>query len=102
MIRLAGPRCMAMSVVGALFGRWITLDSLSTMAHYRSLSHDALISKLAEKNDGQLTTSIIGGLFLVAAIVIAVDVLTRFFKAVWHRIQPPRAARPSSTPDSAA
>jgi hypothetical protein len=45
MIRLSGPRCLTMSVVGALFGWWVALDSLSTMTHYRSLSHDALISE---------------------------------------------------------
>ena len=30
MIRLSGPRCLAMSAVGALFGWWANLDSAST------------------------------------------------------------------------
>jgi hypothetical protein len=100
MIRLSGARCLAMSIVGALFGWWIGIDSESTMAHYRALSHDALLQELAERNDGQLSTNIAGGVFVVAATVIAVDVLTRFFRAVWHRIEPPR--RSASRPPEAA
>jgi len=65
MIRLSGPRCLAMSVVVALFGWRAGLDSLSTLTHYRALSHDALLSELAEKNGGALSTSIMGGLFVV-------------------------------------
>lgn len=42
-------------------------------------------------NDGALSTSIVGGLFVVAGCVIATDVLTRFFKAIWLRIEPPGA-----------
>jgi hypothetical protein len=98
MIRLSGPRCLAMSVVGALFGWWASLDSISTLAHYRALSHDALLSELTEKNNGELSTSIMGGLLVVVAIVIAVDVLTRFFKAVWNRIEPARPSRPEPAP----
>jgi hypothetical protein len=96
MIRLSGPRCLAMSAVGALFGWWANLDSASTMTHYRGLSHEALIAELARKNDGVLTTSIVGGLFVVVAVVLATDTLTRLFKAIWLRIEPPvRADRPA-------
>jgi hypothetical protein len=51
MIELTGPRCLAMSVVGVVLGWLTSLDSSSAMAHYRALSHDALLSELAEKND---------------------------------------------------
>jgi hypothetical protein len=102
MIELSGPRCLAMSVVGVVLGWLTSLDSLSTMTHYRALSHDALLSELAEKNDGQLSTNIMGALFIVVALVIAVDVLTRFFEALWRRIEPPRPAGPESTPDAGA
>jgi hypothetical protein len=100
MIRLSGARCLAISLVGALFGWWASVDDLSTMAHYRALSHDALITELAQKNDGQVSTSIMGGLFVVLAVVLLVDVLTRFFDAVWRRIELP--AGPNSTPPPAA
>src|SRR4051812_4686271 len=98
MVELTGPRCLAMSVVGVLLGWLINIDSSSTMTHYRSLSHDALLSELAKQNDGQLGTSIVGALFVVAALVIAVDLLTRFFEALWRRIEPPRPADRDRTP----
>lgn len=70
MIRLSGARCLAMSLVGALFGWWASVDDLSTMTHYRAMSQDALITELAQKNDGQVSTSIMGELFVVVAIVV--------------------------------
>ena len=88
MIRLSGARCLAMSVVGGLLGWWISLDEVTTMTHYRGLTHDALIQELAQRNDGNVNSSVTGGLFLVVAVVVAVDVLTRFFEAVWRRIEP--------------
>jgi hypothetical protein len=94
MVELTGPRCLAMSVVGVVLGWLINLDTSSTMNHYRALSHDALLSELAKQNDGQLSTNIMGALFVVAAMVIAVDLLTRFFEALWRRIEPPRPAGP--------
>jgi hypothetical protein len=98
MIRLSGARCLAMSLVGTFFGWWASANDLSTMAHYRVLSHDALITELAQRNDGQLSTSVMGGLVVVIGIVILVDVLTRFFDALWRRIEPPRDEGPNSTP----
>ena len=94
MIRLSGARCLAMSLVGALFGWWASVDDVSTMMHYRAMSHDALITELAQKNDGHVSTSIMGGLFVVVAIVVLVDVLTRFFDAVWRRIDLPNGTPP--------
>lgn len=101
MIRLSGPRCLAMSAVGVLFGWWANLSSASTMTHYRGLSHEALLTELAEANNGMLSTSIIGGLVVVTVVVIATDILTRFFRGIWLRIEP-RPPRPNSTPEAAA
>lgn len=100
MIRLSGPRCLAMSVVGALLGWWISLSDVDTMTHYRGLTHDALIQELAQRNDGNVSTSITGGLVLVVSVVVAVDVMTRFFDAVWRRIEPNGPG--PGTPDSIA
>jgi hypothetical protein len=72
------------------------------MTHYRAMSHDALITELAQKNDGQVSSSIMGGLFVVVAIVVLVDVLTRFFDAVWRRIELPGRESPNGTPPPAA
>lgn len=96
MIRLTGARCLAMSAVGALLGWWSSVDDVSTMTHYRGLSHAALLTELAQKNDGRVTTSIVGGLILVVSLVLLVDVLTRFFDTVWRRIEP--ATSHDSTP----
>lgn len=102
MIQLSGPRCLAMSVVGTLFGWWMSVDDVAIMAHYRSLSHDALLLELAKKNDGSLSTSIMGSLFVIAGIVIAVDVLTRFFEVLWKRLERSDASGSHDTPASAA
>ena len=103
MIRLSGPRCLAMSVVGALFGWWSNSSSIADMSRYRGMTHDALITELASKNDGVLSTSIMGGLFVVLTIVLMVDVLTRCFRVVWQRIEPTASRdRDSSTPQTAA
>lgn len=79
-----------MSLVGALLGWWASVAHPSTMTHYRALSHDALMTELAQTNDGQVSTSSMSGLFLVIAIVLLVDVLSRYFDAVWLRIELPR------------
>lgn len=102
MIQLSGPRCLAMSVVGILFGWWASMNDVAVMVHYRALSHDALLSELAKKNDGSLGKGIVGALFVIAIIVIAVDVLTKFFEAIWKRIEPSRPSQPNSTPETAA
>ena len=103
MIRLSGPRCMAMTVAGVLLGWWSNTSSVTGMAHYRNLSHEELLTELASTNDGALSTSIMGGLFVVIGIVLLVDVLTRFFRALWHRIEPPGAhSADSGTPKAAA
>lgn len=99
MIRLSGPRCLAMSVAGTLFGWWFNATSVADMARYRSLTHEELLTELASTNDGVLSTSIMGGLFLVVIVVLIVDVLTRFFRAIWQRIEPPpQSVGESSTP----
>jgi hypothetical protein len=103
MIRLSGPRCLAMSVVGILLGWWTNASSVAEMTRYRSLSHDALLTELASQKDGVLSTSIIGGLIVVLAIVLVVDVLTRFFRAMWQRIEPPESRDSAGgTPRAAA
>jgi hypothetical protein len=100
MIRLSGARCLAMSVVGAVLGWWISLDDVSTMAHYRALTHDALMQELAQRNDGSVSSGITGGLFLVVTVVLLVDVLNRFFDAIWRRIEPAPPGQGTDPADS--
>ena len=102
MIRLSGPRCLAMSVVGVFAGWGASIDGVSSMKHFRALSHEALLSELAKNHEVSLSTSILGGLLAVAAVVIIVDILTRFFTAIWNRIEPSSPPRGNSTPEPAA
>ena len=100
MTSLSGARCLAMSLVGTFFGWWASVNDRATMAHYRALSPDALMTELTQRNGGQVSTNIMGGLFVVLTVVLLVAVLTRFFEAVWRRIELPRGA--NSTPPPAA
>ena len=87
-----------MSVVTLAMAWFISVGDASKLAHYRSLSHDALISQLASENDGKLTTDIPGAVFLVLVVVIGVDVLTRLFESLWARFgRSPRAPTFPST-----
>jgi hypothetical protein len=47
MIRLSGPRCLAMSVVGSLFGWWSNSSGIAAISRYRGMTHDALMTELA-------------------------------------------------------
>ena len=91
MINLSGARCLAISLAGAVLGWWIALGEPSKLAHYKSLSHDALLAELTRSHSGNIAPDLIAGVFFVGGAVIAVDVLTRFFDAVWARISPGRS-----------
>ena len=85
MLRLSGARSLAMSIVSLGLGWWISLEDVSTLTHYKALSHDALMSELASKYDGRLSTNIAGGVFLVLVVVIGVDLLTVLFERLRAR-----------------
>lgn len=91
-MHLSGARSLAMSVVALALGWVFSLRDASTLAHYKALSHDALISELASEYDSSLTTNIAGAVFFVLVIVIAVDLLTRLFERLWTRLGAPPAA----------
>lgn len=102
MIRLSGARCLAMSVAGILFGLWSNSTSIADMTLYRGLTHEALLNELASRNDSALSTSIMGGLFVVIGVVLIVDILHRFFRALWRRIEPPASQVGGTRPPEAA
>jgi cytochrome b len=81
-----------MSAVALALGWLINGSDASTLAHYKSLSHDALLSELASKYDSHLATNIMGALFLVLVLVLAVDLLTSLFERVWARLGGSRSA----------
>ena len=85
-----------MSTLATGFGWWIHVDDIATMAHYRSLSHDALLKELASNNDASLMAGIAGAVFVVAGITIVVDVLTHFYSAIWAKIGTPPSKAPSA------
>lgn len=86
MIHLSGARSLAISVVALALGWLISGSEASTLAHYKSLSHDALLSELTSKYESHLATNLIGALFLVFVVVLAVDLLTVLFDRVWARL----------------
>jgi hypothetical protein len=75
----------------------ISTGEPAKMAHYRALSHDALLAELERLNNGSLSTAVLGGLFVVAAAVIGTDLLTTFYEVVWARLQ---GASPAVPPPS--
>jgi hypothetical protein len=91
-LHLSGARALAISVVGIALGWFISASEASTLAHYQSLSHDALLKELTSKYETDLATSIIGALFLVLVVVLAVDLLTKLFDRIWARLGGPADA----------
>jgi hypothetical protein len=90
MIHITGARALAMSVVAVPFGWWIATNSAASMARYRTLSHEALLTELASESSTSIPEGIAGALFAVVAVTIAVDVVTHFFSVIWKRIGPAR------------
>jgi hypothetical protein len=86
MLHLSGARALAISVVGIALGWFISASEATTLAHYQSLSHDALLKELAAKYSGNVATSILGALFLSLVIVLAADLLTKLFDRIWARL----------------
>jgi hypothetical protein len=97
MIHLSGARSLAISAVALAFGWVMNGNEASTLAHYQSLSHDALLAELASKYDSHLSTNLIGALVLVFVVVLAVDLLTALFDRVWARLGGPGGAAPGAT-----
>jgi hypothetical protein len=61
------------------------------MATYRSLSHEALLAKLANVNDGNFDESFVGGFVVIALVVLGADALTALATLVIDRISPPES-----------
>jgi len=82
LIRLSTPRLIAMLAVGFLLGWWSAHTDPATLAEYRALSHDALLTKLAERHDGDLGTNTMGATVVIFMIVGAVELATRVVERV--------------------
>ena len=82
LIRLSGPRLLAIFVFSALLGWWLSGNDATELAQLRALSHDALLIKLAQKYDGNYATNAMGALFVVLITYGGVEVLTRLFERV--------------------
>ena len=109
MISISGARALAMTTLAVPMGWWLAADSETTIAHYRSLTHDELLKELASNNETSVAVGIAATLFIVLAITVAMDLLTRFYSAIWARIggpetpgpfsgSGPETGRPASTP----
>lgn len=94
-IRLSGPRLLAINALGSLFGYWTHLEQAPAVEKYRAMTHEALLEELASQNSGEMGYTIVAGIFLVGAVVVVTDLLTRFFTAAWQRIEPRSGGQPS-------
>ena len=97
-MHISGARSLAMSVVALALGWVFSLRDASTLAHYKALSHDALMSELASEYDSSLSSNIVGAVSLVLVGVIAVDLLTQIFERVWARLRGPAAPASGGSP----
>jgi hypothetical protein len=90
LIRLSGPRLLAILVLSALLAWWMSGNDATELAQLRALSHDALMIRLAQKYDGNYSTNAMGALFVVLITYGGVEMLTRLFERVavqlgWRR-----------------
>ena len=85
-LRLSGPRSIAMATVAGLFGWWLTGNQAVEVAHYRTLSRDALLAEVTQARNGDMLTNLLGAILLVGMVVFAVDLLTEFYGVIWARI----------------
>jgi hypothetical protein len=88
MLQINGARVSAIVTTGIVAGWFIAADNAAKVVRYRTLTPDALLNEVVNKNSGGLPGSIIGAVVLIAVAVILVDLLTRLFEAVWGRLQP--------------
>jgi Ca2+/Na+ antiporter len=82
-------RVISVVLFSYLFALWLVHIEKDTMMHYRSLSHDALLAELAEKNKGNFDGKFATMLFGVAIIVLIIDGLTWVIELAIDRISPP-------------
>jgi hypothetical protein len=96
-INLSGPRSLAISVVAGLFGWLIAANDAADVVRYNTMSKDAIVAELTKKQIG-MASSLTFSLVFILGLVVAVDVLTEFFDAVWRRIGPEQGGSPPLTP----
>lgn len=96
-LRLSGPRSLAMATLAAIFAWWLSNNQVAEIAHYRSLSHQALLDELSAAKGGQFTANALGAIFMVGMVVFGVDLLTYFYERIWSRIEGRAAPPPSPT-----
>lgn len=104
MKRRTVARLISVVVFGYLFALWVVSNDKSTILHYRSLSQEALLAELTEKNSGSFDGKFAAMLVGVAVIVAIVDGLTWIIELAINRISPlppvgplPRTARSTDT-----
>jgi hypothetical protein len=100
--RRTGARLIAIVITGYLFALLSVSGQASTLAHYRTLTHDALLKELAEKASGNFDNSFLLGLMIVALMVALVEGIMWLALQAMNRIsplppaEPPEAASTSS------
>jgi membrane protein required for beta-lactamase induction len=88
MLNVSGSRWLAIGCVATVLGAWTSSLEPGRLAHYRSLSREALMAELAEKHAGRLSSGVPGALLVVCIVVFAVDLLSFLFDETWCRLRP--------------
>jgi hypothetical protein len=94
-------RVIAVVITGYLFALLSVSGEASTLAHYRTLSHEALLAELAGKASGNFDTSFLLGLMIVALMVVLVEGIMWLTLQAMNRISPlPPPEPPEAAPSS--
>jgi hypothetical protein len=80
-------------LLGYAVAFWLVSSEKNDIAHYRTLSHDALLAELAKKSEANFDTDFAVSLVLLGGVVLCVDAVAVLVELVINRISPPEPAR---------
>jgi signal peptidase I len=94
MVRLTARRCLAISILGVLAAWWANAGDAEKLAHYRNLSHDALMKELTSDLTTKSGIYFVGAVLTILLVVVAVDLLTDLLDRAWKALKrsPARSA----------
>ena len=88
MTRRTIARLIAILLLGYALTFWIVSIDRSDMAHYRSLSHDALLADLAKDHKGNFDVDFGVSVLLLGSVVLLVDAVAVLVEMIINRISP--------------
>jgi hypothetical protein len=89
MKRRTVARVIALVILAYLTALVIVAADRDEMQKYHSLSHEALLAKLADVHDANFDTNFVGSFIVLGIIVACVNALTTAVEWTINRISPP-------------